>query len=96
MTQNNPQIEHSYFIVKRVFLSGEMIYAEGTDILSTDQRQKARVLNTICEVFPERSLQINADKIERTILKREKKKAELSREVKKLGSLLGDKEDITR
>ena len=96
VTQNNPQIEHSYFKVKRVYLSGEMIYAEGTDILSTDQRQKARVLNAICEVFPERSLQINADKIERTILKREKKKAELSREVKKLGSLLGDKEDITR
>ena len=57
---------------------------------------KARVLNTICEVFLERNLQINADNTEHTILKREKKKAEHWREVKKLGSLLGDKKDIAR
>ena len=57
-------------------------------------RGKAEVLNTICEVFPERNLQINADKIEHTILKRGKKKAEPWREVKRLGSLLGEKKDI--
>ena len=58
------------------------------------RRGKAKVLNTICEVFPERNLQINADKIEHTILKRGKKKAEPWREVKRLGSLLGAKKDI--
>ena len=54
------------------------------------------MLNTICEVFPERNLQTNADNTEHTILKREKKKAKHWREVKKLGSLLGDKEAIAR
>ena len=57
-------------------------------------RGKAKVLNTICEVFPERNLQINADKIEHTILKRGKKKAEPWRGMKRLGSLLGEKKDI--
>ena len=60
-----------------------MIYADDTDILSTDQIEKIRVFYAICEVFPERNLHINSDK-------------EPWRDVKKLGSLLGDKEDITR
>ena len=94
--QNNPRIKHSYSKVKKVSFPREMIYADDTDIFSTDQTEKAKVLNTICEVFPERNFQINADKTEHTILKRRKKKAEPWREVKKLGSLLGDKEDIAR
>ena len=83
VVQNNPQIEHSYTKVKKVSLSREMIYADDTDILSTDVIKKIRVLYAICEVFPERNLHINSDK-------------ELWREVKKLESLLGGKEDITR
>ena len=81
--QNDPQIEHSYTKVKKVSLRWEMIYADDTDILSTDQIEKIRVLYAIYEVFPERNLHINSDK-------------EPWREVKKLSSLLGDKEDITR
>ena len=73
-----------------------MIYADDTDILSTDQREKARVLNTIREVFPERNLQINVDYTEHTILKRVKKKAEPWREMEKLESLDGDKEGIAK
>ena len=96
MIQNNPQTENSYSKVKRVSLSEEMIYADDTDILSTDQREKARVLNTIREVFPERNLQINVDYTEHTILKRVKKKAEPWREMEKLESLDGDKEGIAR
>ena len=82
--------------MKKVSLPEEIIYIDDNDILNTDQREKARVLNTICKVLPERNFQINADKTEHTILKRRKKKAEPWREVKKLGSLLGDKEDIAR
>ena len=96
MIQNNPLTENSYSKVKRVSLSEEMIYADDTDILSTDQREKARVLNTIREVFPERNLQINVDYTEHTILKRVKKKAEPWREMEKLESLDGDKEGIAR
>ena len=96
MIQNNPQTENSYSKVKRVSLSEEMIYADDTDIISTDQREKARVLNTIREVFPERNLQINVDYTEHTILKRVKKKAEPWREMEKLESLDGDKEGIAR
>ena len=96
MIQNNPQTENSYSKVKRVSLSEEMIYADDTDILSTDQREKARVLNTIREVFPERNLQINVDYTEHTILKRVKKKTEPWREMEKLESLDGDKEGIAR
>ena len=96
MIQNNPLTENSYSKVKRVSLSEEMIYADDTDILSTDQREKARVLNTIREVFPERNLQIIVDYTEHTILNRVKKKAEPWREVEKLESLVGDKECIAR
>ena len=80
--------------MKKVSLPEEIIYADDTDILSLDQREKAKVLNTIFWVFPERNLQINADKTEQTTLKRGEKKAEPWREVRKLGSLLGDKEEI--
>ena len=96
MIQNNLQIEHSFSKVKKVSLPGEMIYANYTDILNTDQRVKAKVLNTICKIFHERNLQINADKTEHTILKRGKKKAEPWRKMKKLGSLSGDKDDVAR
>ena len=96
MIQNNLQVEHSYSKVKKVSLPGEMIYADDIDILSTNQREKAKVLNIICEAFPDRNLQIKVDMTEHSILKRGKKKAKPWREVKKLGSLLGDKEDIAR
>ena len=49
-----------------VSLPEEIIYADDTDILSLDQREKAKVLNTIFWVFPERNLQINADKTNHT------------------------------
>ena len=69
MIQNNLQVEHSYSKVKKVSLPGEMIYADDIDILSTDQREKAKVLNIICEAFPDRNLQIKVDMTEHSILK---------------------------
>ena len=81
MIRNNPEIEHSDSKVKELSLPGEMIYADGTDILYTDQQEKVKVLNTIWEVFPKRNLPSNAEKTEYTILKRGKKKAEPWREV---------------
>ena len=94
--QNNQQIEHCYSKVKKVSLAAETIYADDTDIFSTDQKEKAKMLYTICEIFPEGNLQINVDKTEHTIMKRGKKKEEPWGEMKRLKPLLSDKEDIPR
>ena len=37
------------------------------------------MLNTICEVFPEKNLQINANKIDHTIVKREEESRTIER-----------------
>ena len=91
-----PRIEHSYAKVTTSNLPQEMVYADDTDILNREQAEKDKALQTICEVFPTRDLKINNDKTEHTLLKRGEKKNEPWREVKKLGSLLGDQQDIAR
>ena len=49
------------------------------------------------ETLGERNLKVNEDKTEKTVIKRAKSKAdELWRKTKKLGSLLGDYEDMKR
>ena len=48
------------------------------------------------KVFPSRNLKVNADKTEHTTLERGDRNTKSWRYVKKVGSLLGDAEDIMR
>ena len=52
------------------------------------------MISAINETFPGYNLIINETKTEHTVLKRGKKENEIWRSTKKLGSLLGDQEDI--
>ena len=72
-----------------------MVYADDTDYPSLDTIRKKQVLDATYKILPERNLIVNADKTEHTVISRGSNKEEW-RKVKKLGSLLGDKEDMKR
>ena len=98
MNSANINIEHSYAAISSPkSLPSEMTYADDNDFPTEDNVQKEHVLNTIYSVFPERNLKVNEDKTEHTVVKRGNCEEEkLWRNVRKLGSLLGDKEDIVK
>jgi hypothetical protein len=80
----------------------EMIYADDYDNLTTDIEKKRIFKSKVKGVLGEDNLFVNEDKTEDTILRRNKhdrknkQKNEPWRESIKLGSKLGDKEDIVR
>ena len=75
---------------------GELQYADDGDFITKDQ-QRDKTLNAIfSDILLEDNLKSNTSKTEHTIIERGNNGTELWRNVKKLGSLLGDKEDINR
>ena len=73
-----------------------MQYADDGDFITKDQ-QRDKTLNAIfSDILLEDNLKSNTSKTEHTIIERGNNGTELWRNVKKLGSLLGDKEDINR
>ena len=54
------------------------------------------MIETVNTVFPSRNLKVNEDKTEHTFPQRGDRNSEIWRYVKKVGSLLGDSEDIIR
>ena len=80
----------------------EMIYADDYDNLTTDLQQKEMFKSKVKEILERDNLLVNEDKTEDTVLRRgkhdrkKKQKNEPWRETIKLGSKLGDKEDIVR
>ena len=95
LNKSEPQIEHSYCM--KSSLPTEMEYADDSDF-PFESKQKAEVLKlNVKEILAERNLKVNEDKTEETIIKREKEKRnETWRKTRKLGSLLGDYEDMKR
>ena len=90
-------IEHSYANVQKTSMPNEMIYADDSDFPTENATRKQEVLDITYSVFPERNLKVNEDKTEHTLVKRGNSEDEKEwRNVKKLGSLLGDKEDVAR
>ena len=77
-------------------LPDECIYADDTDLINNCAGKKKRQLQFVTPTFGELNLQINDTKTEHTVLKRSDKKIEEWRSTKKLGSLIGDQEDILR
>ena len=79
---------------KEPHLPTEVAYADDVDFVSTIKHKDIRQVQ---EVLAKYNLLVNEEKTEYTKIKRESKKEEESwRKVKKVGSLLGDEEDIER
>ena len=92
--ENNVTGEHSNAVSSKSTLPDECIYADDTDLINDCAEKKKRQLQLVTPTFAEFNLQINDDKKEHTVLKRGDKKNEELRSTKKLGSLMGDQEDI--
>ena len=77
-------------------LPREMLYADDADFLTEDPHIKKIIEEKAAPVLQQGNLNVNTTKTEHTILKRGNKLNEKWRKTKKLGSLLGDVEDISR
>ena len=84
--------EHSYAVSFKSTLPYEYIDSDGTDLINDCVEKKKRHLQLVSYTFVEFNLQINDTKTEK---KRSDKEKEW-RTTKKLGSLMGDQEDILR
>ena len=76
------------------FLPQEAIYAEDADFLMTNENEKTTITNTIGEILLRDNLKVNNSNTEQMEIFRGDRNTEHWRTVKKLGSLLGDTEDI--
>jgi hypothetical protein len=89
-------------MVVELNLPQEMIYADDYDHLTEEYEKKHHFKRCAKEILGESDLKVNEDKTEDTVLKRgkhdrkNKLKNEPWRDTIKLGSKLGDEEDIKR
>ena len=86
--------EHCYATNVEKIHPNELVYADDADFVNGTNNQRDKLVNAIADTSPAYNLIINGTKTEHTILKRGDMNNELWRNTKKLGSLLGDKEDI--
>ena len=78
-------------------LPEEVIHADDTDFLSSSRTWLDSISPSITEVLREWHLKVNEEKTEQTTLRRERARvAEIWRKTRKLGSLLGDEQDVIR
>ena len=74
----------------------ELQYADNADFITKDERRNHTLNNIYSEILLKDNLKSNTLKTEHTQIERGNNGTELWRNVKKLGSLLGDREDINR
>ena len=74
----------------------ELQYADDADFITKDERRNRTLNNIFSDILLKDNLKSNTLKTEHTQIERGNNDTELWRNVKKLGSLLGDKEDINR
>jgi len=86
---NAPQTDHTYVLPS----PDESSYADDVDFLCLNQERQDFIQENIESDFLRHNLIINADKTEITTI--ERSEVEHWRKCKKLGSLLGDREDMT-
>ena len=78
-------------------LPNEMIYADDSDFISTDITRDEKIQNIAKPILERHSLIVNEDKWEKTTITKGTAEEEKGwRNTKKLGSLLGDYEDMKR
>jgi exonuclease III len=95
INEEDIHIEHNYSRQPQTRLPSEMIYADDTDYPTIEDETKRKRLDATYRTLPERNLKVNEDKTEHTRISRGANEKSW-RSVKKLGSLLGDREDIAR
>ena len=85
-------------IVPASNLPDELTYADDCDFITQSETKRSKLNEIVGKTLLEDNLIVNIDKTEHTTIKRIKndKNAEVWRHTKKLGSLLGDSEDIAR
>ena len=76
--------------------SNELQYADDADFITKDEQRNCTLNNIFSDILLRDNLKSNTLKTEQTEIERGNNDTELFRNVKKLGSLLGDKEDIDR
>ena len=72
----------------------ELIYADDYDFTTDDEETKSMVIRDVSKILASGNLQVNDTKTEVITLKRSNNDTEGWQKIKKLCSLLGDKEDI--
>jgi exonuclease III len=82
--------EHDYGLRE----PNEMEYADDVDFIDTNTEDQQNRQEKIGDILAKSNLIVNDEKTEVTILKRGQRNEERWRKVKKLGSLLGDEEDM--
>ena len=88
--------DHGYFDESTYGIPEELLYADDADFNTLDAKQKDKLNGCVADILNEYNLMVNNDKTEHVILQRGKWNEEKWRNVLKLGSLLGDAEDIAR
>ena len=86
--------EHSYAKPYLQQIPEECIYADDADFISNSEDRRSRITLKAKESLATDNLLVNDAKTEHTTLIRTKKDEEEWRNVKKLGSLLGDTKDV--
>ena len=96
LNKQNTNIEHSYSVPSK--LPHEMVYADDSDFPNEDTHRDNEVQRVAGSILSDHSLKVNDDKWEKTKIERSSKKEdeEAWRNTKKLGSLLGDYQDMKR
>ena len=97
MNKNSPCIEHNYSRKTPTF-PPELVYADDSDFVTEDSHRNNEIQRLADPILRTHSLEVNNDKWEKThITRRQNKEMESEwRSTKKLGSLLGDYEDMRR
>ena len=89
----NPKIENSYS--NRNSMPVELIYVDDTDFVTKDKHRDEVVWKKADNILSVHSIKVNNDKWEQTTIQRGDRQVEKEwRETKKLGSLIGDYQDM--
>ena len=89
--ESNKTEDHTYAVDDK---PKEFVYADDSDFLSLEENDDS--VQKIEETLKVYNLTVNVDKTEKIVIKRGERLEEFWRKSKKLGSLLGDEEDILR
>jgi sorting nexin-29 len=90
--ENKQRQEHDYSLKE----PNEAEYADDVDFISPTEEEQQFIAENIAKCLAKHNLTVNNEKTELTTIKRGQRHEETWRKSKKLGSLLGDEEDIIR
>ena len=94
LNKKKTPIEQDYHMSSSI--PEELIYADDSDFVTEDIKVRNLLTNRVADILAEGNLKVNNNKTEQTVIRRGEKSTEDWRHTKKLGSLLGDEEDIAR